>query len=457
MNATFRPEEFGKPERSDGSVDEQEMDSPFKEYRTGAIVAGLFFVGFLGWAAMTPLDAGAMASGVVAVSGNRQAVQHRDGGIVTALNIVEGKLVQKGDVLLKISASELVATERGLTGEVLALLAQRERLIAEREHLAQVPEPVEFAALDAEDTVLAQAALRGQRQLFEARRNAIHTERAVLTQRMAQHSRQIGGIGHQLDSNHEQRRLIAEELEGLRSLAGRGFVSINRMRAMEREVAELKGDYGALQSDVARTHEAIGEARMQVVSLDRKMIEEVATQLREVQVHLDELQPRLVAARERLTQAVVRAPASGRIVGLSVFTVGGVVGAGATLMEIVPQNRALIVEAKALPTDADDLHPGMKTQVRFSGLQERNLPILEGRIAKVSADSFEDERTGHHFFKIEVAVPRSEIAKIRQIRGDSGIRAGLPAEIMVPLRPRTALGYMVEPLTQMLWRAGHEH
>ena len=136
---------------------------------------------------------------------------------------------------------------------------------------------------------------------------------------------------------------------------------------------------------------------------------------------------------------------------------GGVVTPGETLMEIVPQDRALVIEGKALPTDADDLAPGMITQIRFTALQERNLPILFGKISKVSADSFEDERTGMRFFNIQLIVPPGELAKLRQVRKDGGLRAGLPVDIMIPLRKRTALAYLLEPLGQTLWMAGREN
>jgi HlyD family secretion protein len=433
------------------------IDSPKRELRTGIWVAAAFFVGFLGWAAFTPLDAGAMAQGSVSVAGNRQAVQHKDGGIVTALMVTEGSEVRRGDVLLKISASDIVAAERGLTGEVVALLAQRARLTAERDGARHIVRPVEFSSYLAGDRVLADEAMRGQRLLFDARQRSGVTERGMLGQRIAQHNQQIGGYGAQMESNRIQQRLINEELTGLRTLSERGFVSTNRLRAVERSSAQLDGDFGALRSDVARLEEAIGESRLQMVSLDRQVIEEVATQLREVQVRLDELQPRLFATRERLTQSVVRAPSNGRVVGLKVFTVGGVVAPGEMLMEIVPQDKALVVLAKASPNDADDLTSGMQTQVRFSGIQERSLPILKGQISKVSADSFEDNRTGMEYFEIEVVVPPKEMKKIAALRGENSLRAGMPAEVMVPLRERTALGYLIEPLTQTLWRAGREH
>jgi HlyD family secretion protein len=145
------------------------------------------------------------------------------------------------------------------------------------------------------------------------------------------------------------------------------------------------------------------------------------------------------------------------VVALKVFTEGGVVIAGDTLMEIVPTDRRLVIEAKAAPTDADDLTIGMTTQIRFPALQEKDIPIIEGQIAKVSADSFEDQRTGLHYFEIEVTVPPESLEKLKEFRADGGIRAGLPAQVIVPLRKRTALGYLLEPLSSTFWKVGREH
>ena len=440
-----------------GAGQDAAFDTPKRELRTGGIIAALFFLVFLGFAAFTPLDAGAMAEGVVTVSGNRQTVQHRDGGVVSSLNVAEGETVQRGDVLLTVSAPEVVATERGLAGEAIALRAQLSRLIAERDGRASVPTPAEFASLDPADRALAADAIRGQRQLFNARRASLRNERALLSQRERQQREQITGFSEQIRYNREQGRLIDEELDGLRELAERGFVSKSQLRSAERAAASLDGDHGALQAEVARTSESIGETRLQAVSIERRMMEEVADEIRSVQVRLSEIEPRLSAAREQIERSRIRAPAAGRVVGLNVFTVGGVVAAGDTLMEIVPQDKRLVIEARVAPTDADDLVVGMETQVRFPALQERNLPILSGRIENVSADSFEDERSGVRYFRMRVEVPPEQLDVIRQFRSDGGLRPGLPAEVMVPLRKRSALAYLLEPLTQSLWRAGREH
>jgi len=431
--------------------------SPVRDSRRGWLIASIFFVGLLGWAAMTPLDAGAIAHGVIAVSGSRQLVQHRDGGIVTQINVTEGQAVNKGDLLVRISTPEVAASERGMTAEMVTLLAQQARLSAERDGGAQVVEPLEYLALDQSDRVLANQAIADERGVFAARRAAAASEHSVLEQRARQYDAQILAFNRQISAKKEQSRLITAEKQGMESLVSRGFVSTNRIRAMERSAAELDGDIGALSADIARSSEAIGEARMQSVSLDRKMQEDVSTQLRDIQLRLGELRPKLFSVREQLSRSLVRAPATGKVVGLRVHTVGGIVSGGETLMEIVPTEKKFVIEAKASPNDADDLEIGMATQVRFSALGVRNLPILSGKISKVSADSFEDDRTRQRYFAIEVTIPPSELAKIGQSRGDNALKVGLPAEVLVPLRKRTALGYLLEPLKQSVWMAGREH
>jgi HlyD family type I secretion membrane fusion protein len=242
-------------------VNDDDADAPGLDIRKGVMIGAAFFVGLLGFAALTPLDAGAAAEGVVAVSGSRQAVQHHQGGIVTDLRVTEGQSVRKGDIMLKISASDAIAIERGLTSDYIAAVAQRARLLAERDGRSFIPEPREFAGLSAEDQLFANEALTGQRQLLTARRNALAAEHGVLGQRMAQHNEQIGGYTHQMRSNREQTRLIGEELDGLRALLPKGYVSINRVRGMERAAAELDGSHGNYRAEIARASQAIGEAR----------------------------------------------------------------------------------------------------------------------------------------------------------------------------------------------------
>ncbi len=429
-----------------------ELDTPRRELMIGGAIIVLFFVIFLGWAAVAPLDAGAYAQGQIAVSGNRQAVQHREGGVVSALLVAEGDTVRRGQVLLQLSSGELKATERGVASQVYALIAQRARLIAERDRLRAIPTPVEFANLPPEDAELARESLRIQQLQFGARRTGRSTETGVLGQRVAQLNEQIAGYEGQIAANIEQQRLIQEELTGMRSLAEKGYAPLTRVRALERTAAQLDGELGSLRAQIARSREAVGETRLQMSGVSTKMNEDVADQLRQIDVQLNELRPRMVELRAQIARNEVRAPASGEVVGLTIFTQGGVIQPGQTLMEIVPRDASQVIIAQIAPNDVDNLRVGLDTEVKFPGLRERNPPIIHGRVTRISADSFTVEETGASYFRAEIVVPASELAKMG--RGAETLRPGAPVEVVVLLRKRTALTYLLEPLTNNLWRSG---
>jgi HlyD family type I secretion membrane fusion protein len=429
-------------------------DSPRPELMLGIGIIVVFFVGFLGWAAFAPLDAGAFAQGQVSVSGNRQAVQHRDGGVVGALMVAEGDKVRRGQVLVRLNAGELTASERGAASQVFALLAQRSRLIAERDRLPTLPIPPEFAGLPPEDQALADEAMRLQRLQYAARGAGRSTETGVLNQRIGQLRDQMDGYQRQIEANATQQRLIAEELEGLRSLAAQGYAPLTRVRALERTAAALEGEQGSLRAQVARTREQIGEARLQTLGVSTKLNEDVAEQLRQVEIQLNDLRPKMIELRDQLARAEIRSPATGQVVGLSVFTPGGVIQPGQTLMEVVPDEASQVIVAQVDPADIDNLRVGLDTEVKFPGLRERNPPIVHGRVTRISADSFTDEKTGRSHYRAEVVVPQSELEKLGAAA--RSIRAGMPVQVVMLTRKRTVLAYLVEPLVQSLWRSGSE-
>jgi len=451
---SFPPLKPGPATPSAPTADAPLPDAPRLELRIGLAVIVAFFVLFLGWAAFFPLDAGAYATGQVAVSGNRQAVQHRDGGVVSALRVAEGDTVKAGQILIEVAGGELQATERGLAGQVLALLAQRSRLIAERDGLGSVPTPPEFATLPPEDVPLAEEALSLQRRQFGARSSGRSTERGVLAQRVSQLEQQQAGFQRQLTANAEQRRLITDELADVRRLADQGYAPLSRVRALERQAAQLDGEDGSLRAQIARVGEQIGETRLQMASVGTTMNEDVADQLKNVEVQLNELQPRLASVRAQIARNQVRAPVGGQVVGLTIFTPGGVIQAGQTLMEIVPDDASPVIVAEVDPTFIDNLEVGQSTQVMFPGLREGNPPRLEGRVTRISADVLTDAQSGRRWFRTEIVVPEAEVAKLG--RAATAVRPGAPVEVVVLTRKRTALQYLFEPLMRGLWRSGTE-
>ena len=429
---------------------------PSREIRLGTTIAVIFFVLFLGWAAFMPLDAGVHASGTIAVAGNRQSVQHRDGGVVTAIHVREGQHVRAGEVLIELSAPELKASERALTSDYLTLLAQRARLLAERTGQRNFAPPAEFASLSPADREIADQVLQMQRSEMIARSGAVSAQQGVLGQRARQLSEQQTGYVKQRQSLQEQQRLIAEELTGLKSIADKGFASMNRVRQLERAQADLQGQEAQMVAEYARAGQGIGETRMQSLSVSSDRLAQVENDLKDTQSKLSETLPKLVATREQLERSQVRAPATGQVVGLQVFTVGGVVAAGQKLMDIVPDGRELVIQAQLNPTDADDAYAGQSAQIRFASVHNRSLPLFTGRVRTVSADSFTDEKTGRSYFRAEIVVPEAELKRVRSVLGRGELRPGLPVEAVLTVRKRTALQYLLEPLTGALWRSGHE-
>lgn len=431
-------------------------DDPRRDIRIGGAIAFLFFVVLLGWAAFAPLDAGVRGSGQIAVSGNRQAVQHRDGGVVNAIHVREGQHVRQGQILVEMAAPDLKANERALTSDYLSLLAQRARLIAERNGQSSFDPPVEFANIDPADRPLAEQALRLQLGQLRARANALSAQQSVLGQRSRQLDQQRSGFEQQRQSYAIQYKIMQDELDGLRALEKKGFASTNRIRELERAQEDLRGRQAAMTSEMARAGQGMGETRMQGLSIRQSNLEEVATDLRDTQSRLSEVLPKLVAAREQLRHSTVRAPATGQVVGLTVFTVGGVVAPGQTLMEIVPDDKALVVQVQINPQDADDVFQGQRAELRFVSVHNSRLPLLSGRVRTISADSFTDEKTGRAYFRAEVAVPTAELDELREVLGRGQLRPGLPVEAVLSTRSRTALQYIMEPLTDHFWSALRE-
>jgi HlyD family secretion protein len=432
-------------------------DDPRKELRIGAAVAFAFFVIFLGWAAFAPLDAAAFANGQLQVSGQRQSVQHREGGIVSAIRVKEGQKVRAGEVLIELAGGEVRAQENAMASQMVNLLLQRARLEAEQQGASEVNWPTSFGYVNAPADQVAQSKIVQEGE-FRARRSLLLAQQNVLTKQSQESAQSAGGYGAQMASSVEQERLITEELDALRTVADKGFVSKSRIRALERAKADLAGQGGQYRANVAEAHLAANANRLREIEADRTYRERATTELKEVSATLDALTPKYREARDQLERLQIRAPVSGTVVGLSIFTVGGVIGAGQRLLDIVPEKAELVVAVRLSPNDIDDVAIGDQAELRFSGMHDRNLPIMMGKITRISADAMNDQKSGASFYTAELKVGPSEMQKLRDVRGPNFVLpAGAPVEAIIPVRKRTALQYAFEPLFSTLRKSGGEH
>lgn len=417
----------------------------------GVATAATFF-GILGlWSALAPLESAVVAPGEVIVESRRKTVQHLEGGIVEAVLVAEGERVAAGQPLLRLSDTASRAEWERLAGEADALKAREARLAAERdgqERIAFPPELVERRAADAKVAEM----LAGQEAIFATRRSTLAGQADILGQRVRQLEKQIDGLHAQEASARSQLALFEAELADTRRLLLKGLTTRPRALALERQAASLRGVLGDNAAAVAKAEEAIGEARMQMLDLRNRRAAEVAAELREVQTSLAELQARRAAAEDVQFRRVVPAPVAGMVVGLRVFTKGGVIAPGAPVMDIVPEEDRLVVRARIRPLDVDKVHAGQPARLRLLPFKRRTTPVLDGRLAQVSADRLTDDKTGESYFDARVEIDRAELARLPGIE----LLPGMPVDVLIATGQRTLIDYLLGPLTDSLAKAFRE-
>ena len=257
--------------------------------------------------------------------------------------------------------------------------------------------------------------LTGQERIFESRRASLEGRITVTRQRIAQYDAQIGALNAQLASGRGQLALIREELVGVQELADKGLERKPRLLALKRQAVDLEGEQGEYTNHIAQAREAIAEAELEIIRMEADDQREVATELREVQMRLAEVKEKLAAAQIRQGRRDVAAPEAGTVLHMRYFSTGAVVPPGGPILDLVPRDDRLVIEARVRPTDIDVVHAGLPARVIFSAFKMRTTPQLEGEVSRVSADAMTDERTGESYYPARVTVDR----RTRQARAVS--------------------------------------
>ena len=416
----------------------------------GGVVVVLFFGVFMIWASLAPLDSAAVAGGTVIVDSKRKTVQHLEGGIVGEILVRDGDRVEAGQVLLRLDDTQPRASLDLLKGRQTAALALSARLVAERDDRAEI----EFSdqLMDDLDKFETLEAIAGQTNLFNARREGLTGQVDILDQRIAQTRNEIVGLEGEVAAGARQLDLIGQEIADVQTLVDQGLARRPRLLELERQAADIEGRRSSNIAGIARARNQIGEAKLRIRELRKQRINEVLEQLREVQTELYDIAERMSAAEDVLARMTIRAPLAGRIVGLAVHTVGGVIASGAPLMDIVPKDDRLIVEARVSPMDIDIVKPELPAQVRFTSFSQRSFAPLDGIVTRVSADVITDPSTGELYYLAQIEVSED----IGDALGGAALYPGMPAEVMIVTGERTALDYFFKPLESSINRAFRE-
>ncbi|MBW8812022.1 MAG: HlyD family type I secretion periplasmic adaptor subunit [Caulobacterales bacterium] len=417
----------------------------------GGAIIGSCVLGLGLWASTAKLATGVTAPAEIRVDSMKKTLRHKETGTVKQILVKEGEFVRAGQPLLIFNDVEARASVDVLQGQYDTLVAQKARFAAEATGKKAMEFPPELTGRMNDPQVA--TLINDQKFLFESRLQLTESQAAVLNQRLEQAQTQIQGQQAQIASVVEQQRLTEEELDGYRKLNEQGFAPKTLILRYERSQADLAGQKGRLEAEVARLKQQMGETRMQLASLRDERESQSAEGLRDAESKLTDVIPRLAAAHQTLDNTVVRAPVDGYVFELTQFTVGGVVGAGEVMMNLVPKGLPLTATAMIEPKNIQEVHVGMKAKVKLTGLNQRFNDSLDATVSVVSADRLTNEKTGAAFYKVDLVIPPSELKKIHK---DVTLTPGMPAAALIVTGERSIMGFLISPITSTLEDAFRE-
>ena len=406
----------------------------------GYVLLFITFGVFGGWAAVAKLDSAVVAPATISLEGNRRVVQHFEGGIVEEILVEDAKEVQEGDVLLRLNSIEARSNLEVFSTRLDVARLVEARLLAER----GLEETVNFPAdVLAKQSVAVTAALADQTDLFEDRRLILESQENILAARIEQIKVQIEGLELQKSAFERRIENYTQMLERMRSGADSGSIATNQLAQREDELIEIEANLGQVISDIAQARASIGETELQALQLRQEYRERASTELEQIRAEISELTERLKVAADVLDRTEIRAPGSGTIQNLKVHTIGSVVRAGDILMELVPEDEELIINARVSPIDKDNVAPGFETEVRFTAFKAKLTPIMLGSVETVSGDVITPDNANEPpYFLARVTVDEADIPEEIKDR----ITAGMPADVVITTGERTVANFIVSPL-----------
>ena len=431
------------PKNSDaGSV--TNIDGP---KRIGLTLFFLVFGVFGFWSALAPLDGAAFAPGAVTVKSYKKMVQHLEGGIVADILARDGDLVAAGQPLLTLDDTQPKASLEIVNSQYVALKMREARLIAERDGLELISYPSALALSNAN----AQQEVAAQNGMFAARKATNEGRIGILGQRVGQLQSQVVGMEAQRETKEILAQSFAEELADTQSLLDQGFSEKSRLRQAERSFASYSGEAAELTANIAAIRVQIGETELQILQQASEFQNEVVSELSEVQTSLKDTNERLTALQDVVRRTTIVAPDTGLVNGMQVHTIGGVIGPGAPIAEIVPESDELIVEASVNPIDIDRVSEGQEARIRFSTFGS-GAPTVFGTLINLSADAIPNETTGASYYLARVEVNPDSMEEL----GDLALMPGMPAEVYINTGARTLLQYLFKPLSNAVSRSFNE-
>lgn len=415
---------------------------------TGWVLITLFVVGGTVWMAHARLEGATIALGVVGSESNRKSVAHLEGGIIRDILVREGEKVEAGQTLIRMDDTMAQATLDLLQGREDALIARQARLRAEikGENKISFPSLLSVRADDPETAAL----MEGESIILKARLDTLAKQDAILKERIAKNRNEVVSLQANKRAAQEKMALYQEEYDMFQELMKDGLATRDKILTLKRKIVEAEGERRDLNAQIARAREAKSEFELQrTLNLNQHM-KDVTKELQSVREETSVLREKIHAALDVLNRTEVKAPQDGTVVAMRVHTTGGIVQAGETLFDLVPEKDRHVIELKIDPKDIDEVYPGMKARVRLTAFNARTTPMIEGRVTQVSADRMTDPGSNAAYFTGRV-LPDSQYTNI-----SARLTSGMQAEVFLVTAERTVLDYLLDPLIRSMDRAARE-
>ncbi|KZK89167.1 MULTISPECIES: HlyD family type I secretion periplasmic adaptor subunit [unclassified Pseudovibrio] len=432
-----------------------ESDKQIKgSIRFHLICAGLLVVILVGgvglWGGLMEIRGAIIAPGTIVVETNTKNVQHMEGGIVRSIMVTDGDTVDAGDTLLRLDDTVTRANLAVVTKQLDNLYSQEARLIAERDGEEEILFSTR-ATDDAHSQVL-NTIQEGQRRMMVAKTKNLRGRQDQMRAQIQQYRKQIDGLSQQRDAKEIEISLIDGELEDLNKLLAKRLVTESRVTALKREKTKLQGEYGDFIAQVAKTEEAIAERNIQIMQIEEDVLTKTLEQLQQVRAEVAQLEEKKIAAQDQLMRMEIKSPQSGTVHDLTIHTIGGVIAPGEVLMQVVPREDVLVIEAQVQPIDVDQLTPNQEATIRLPSFDQRTTPELTAQVKTISPDLLEDPKTGLSFYMAELTISEDQLDKL----GGKNLVPGMPVEAFIQTENRTVISYIMKPMVDQIAHAMRE-
>ncbi|EII3283958.1 HlyD family type I secretion periplasmic adaptor subunit [Vibrio alginolyticus] len=412
----------------------------------GVVTLSVFLGGLGYWAATAKLESAAIAYGDLSVLTKRQEIQHLEGGIIEKLYVQEGDLVEKGQLLIQLSKRQAMAKLDSLSGRFIHTLAKENRLSAELDELPTIVWSDDLESIPRVDIV--QEAQLVQNKIFEARKRFFDSKLSIIEQSISGANLELENLQQTKVIETERLNFIAEEIDSNQALVQKGFSGKSTLLQLKRLAAEVRSTLSQLDRQSLTVRKRLDENLAQIEELKLERLNEIVEELRNTKTEIVAIREEYRSAQDIVARTTINAPISGRVVNMQVFTEKGVIGSGETLLELVPQDDKLLVEARVNPQDIDLVNPGQQAHVRLTALNARTLAPLDGTVLTISADKLSQENQ-EDFYLARIAISSEDVTKHR-------LTSGMNAEVLILSEPRTPLSYLIKPITESMNRAFRE-